>query len=141
MQCLVPLLHATGEIATLVERCLLVCGVVPSLPHSCFSCSKICVSFISETRSRPPLRRSPILTGTSILRAKFLHKWSSLLPPAYAHCRKPSTLIMHVPEGIVNAETPLLSETKALWTTEKPGSTDESGAVETPVDVFPMRTE
>lgn len=34
-----------------------------------------------------------------------------------------------------------MSETKALWTTEKPGSTDEFGAVETPVDVFPMRTE
>lgn len=39
----------------------------------------------------------------------------------------------------MDAQTPLLSETKALWTSEKQSYTDDSYATESPVDVFPMR--
>ena len=46
---------------------------------------------------------------------------------------------MHVNEGIVDAQTPLLSETKALWNSEKRNYTDDSDTTDSPVDVFPMR--
>lgn len=43
-------------------------------------------------------------------------------------------------EGKVNAETPLLSEGKALWNSGKERFTEGSDSMETPVDIFPMRT-
>ena len=46
---------------------------------------------------------------------------------------------MHVNEGIVDAQTPLLSETKALWNSEKRNYTDDSDTTGSSVDVFPMR--